>query len=82
MPCNHRKALDLAKAGDWDTAHKMVQPHSDKQSCLIHGYLHRVEGDLSNARYWYRRAGDTMPDNTLDAELNRLYTLIREDQPR
>ena len=45
------KALDLARAGKWDEAHEQVQPHSDRESCLIHAYLHRVEGDLSNARY-------------------------------
>jgi hypothetical protein len=44
---------------------------------LIHAYLHRVEGDLSNAAYWYRQAGETMPDNELDEELARLTGLAR-----
>lgn len=76
MACDHAKALELAKAGKWDEAHRMVQSHSDRISCLIHAYLHRVEGDLSNARYWYRRADESMPDNTLDAELERLQKAI------
>lgn len=38
-------------------------------------YLHREEGDLGNAGYWYRRAGIDMPDNTLQEELERLYRL-------
>lgn len=56
----------------------MVQPYTDTLSCLIHGYLHRVEGDLSNARYWYRRAGEDMPDNSLDREMRRLRDRITD----
>lgn len=70
---HHAKALDFAKNGDWDRAHALIQQHSDRLSCLIHGYLHRVEGDLSNARYWYRRADEAMPDNSLEEEMARLY---------
>ena len=76
MAVDHVKALDLASEGKWDEAHELVQPYSDKISCLIHGYLHRVEGDLGNARYWYNRANAKMPDNTLEEEWKRLYELI------
>ncbi len=77
MGCDHLKALDLAKAGQWDTAHELVQPFYDRKSCLIHGYLHRVEGDTSNARYWYRKAGEAMPSNSLEEELARLFTIVK-----
>lgn len=73
MKCNHKQVLDLAAADDWDTAHRLVQVHADTLSCLIHGYLHRVEGDLGNAAYWYRRGGSDLPTNTLAAEWQRLY---------
>lgn len=76
MKCDHKKVLELAQAGDWDSAHKTVQTHSDKLSCLIHGYLHRVEGDLSNAAYWYGRADARLPNNTLDQEWQRLYGMV------
>ena len=76
MACDHIQALNLAKEGKWDEAHKLVQPYSDDYSCLIHGYLHRVEGDLGNAGYWYRRTGISIPDNTLEEEMDRLYKLI------
>ncbi|WP_024461644.1 hypothetical protein [Marinimicrobium sp. LS-A18] len=66
------KALELAREGDWHGAHDLVQAQDDPLSCLIHGYLHREEGDLGNAGYWYRRAGETLPDNTLDEEWQRL----------
>ena len=78
MGCDHRKALDMAKNGQWDDAHHLVQNHSDKLSCLIHGYLHRIEGDLGNARYWYRRAGAEMPGDPAEDELNRLYGLLED----
>lgn len=79
MPDNHHiHALNLASEGKWDEAHRLIQEHSDARSCLIHGYLHRVEGDLDNAGYWYRRAGETMPENTLQEEVKRLYELMRK----
>jgi hypothetical protein len=76
MGCDHKKALNFAKAGQWSESHELVQKYSDEISCLIHAYLHRVEGDLDNARYWYGQAGTRMPDNTLDAELQRLTGLL------
>lgn len=78
MACDYRKALDLAKSGKWDDAHETVQPFSDPLSCRIHGYLHRVEGDQGNARYWYNRAGMKIPDNSLENELNRLYEILED----
>lgn len=76
MTCDHIRALNLAKEGQWDEAHQLVQSYSDTRSCLVHGYLHRVEGDLSNANYWYQRADEKMPDNSLEEELERLYELM------
>jgi hypothetical protein len=78
MACDYIKVLNLVKEGEWDKAHQLVQPYSDEWSCLIHAYLHRVEGDLSNAKYWYNRAGTKMPDNTLEEELKRLYSLVND----
>lgn len=77
MSQQHEEALESAKAGDWEAAHKQVQPCSDPLSCLIHGYLHREEGDLANAGYWYRRADEALPDNTLEQEWDRLMALAR-----
>ena len=57
MPCDYQKVFQRIDDGDWDGAHQMVQVHSDRYSCLIHGYLHWDEGDLGNSAYWYRRAG-------------------------
>jgi hypothetical protein len=43
--------------GDWDQAHQLAQDVSGADGAWVHAYLHRKEGDLSNARYWYRQAG-------------------------
>ncbi len=64
-------------AGEWQKAHVAVQPYADKLSCLIHAYLHRQEGDLDNAGYWYRRAGETYPENSMQQEMLRLQELLK-----
>jgi hypothetical protein len=52
------KAIDLAIEGQWDTAHRIVQQYeTDRTAAWIHAVLHKIEGDLDNSRYWYRRAG-------------------------
>jgi hypothetical protein len=78
MAGDYRKALELARDDQWDAAHEIVQAHEDRLACLIHGYLHRVEGDLSNAGYWYRQAGEPMPDNTLEEEWERLAGMVAQ----
>ncbi len=78
MECDHLKVLDLAREGSWDESHEIVQQYSDSLSCLIHAYLHRAEGDIGNAKYWYRRAGVDIPNNPLEAELNQLYEMANK----
>ncbi len=51
------EALWRERAGEWDRAHRIVQAEADADSAWVHAYLHRKEGDRSNARYWYARAG-------------------------
>jgi hypothetical protein len=52
------KAIDLATEGHWDSAHRVVQQfEADPTAAWIHAVLHKIEGDLDNSRYWYRRAG-------------------------
>lgn len=52
------RAVDLALAGEWEAAHGVVQQYEDDPAAAwIHAVLHKVEGDLGNSRYWYRRAG-------------------------
>ncbi len=68
----HQQALELVRNNDWEGAHTLIQDYSDDLACVVHGYLHRMEGDLGNARCWYGRAGETMPDNSLEKEYSRI----------
>lgn len=66
------RALWLEKKGDFDGAHAIAQDVDDADGALVHAYLHRKEGDLSNAGYWYRRAGSRPFEQGLDAEWEAL----------
>ena len=69
-------ALWWAAKGRWDEAHKIVQDEDDKDSAWVHAYLHRVEGDLGNAGYWYRQAGKPAASDALDAEWDRISAVL------
>lgn len=58
--------------GDWARAHEVAQGIETADGAWVHAYLHRKEGDLANADYWYRRAGRQRPAVTLDAEWEAL----------
>ncbi|NOQ94950.1 MAG: hypothetical protein GQ547_10005 [Methylophaga sp.] len=75
MAVEHIQALDLVAQGDWEGAHSLIQNYHDELASLVHGYLHREEGDLSNANYWYSRVGQDIPENSLEEEFDRLYQL-------
>ena len=62
------RALWWAAKGNWDAAHKIAQDEDDKDSAWVHAYLHRVEGDLGNAGYWYRLAGKPVATGSLETE--------------
>lgn len=53
---------------DWHKAHALVDSLNDSTACWVHAYLHRKEGDIGNADYWYRRAGKTRPSVSLQQE--------------
>lgn len=74
----HLRALWLAKKGDWDGAHRIVSELTTKTAARIHAHLHRVEGDLSNARYWYGQAGVAPESGTLEAEWDKLVRELIE----
>jgi len=56
------EALSLLRAGDWEAAHRIVQRDEESPlACWAHGIVHLMEGDTSNARYWYREAKREFP---------------------
>jgi len=54
--------------GDWDRAHELAQQDAGRNGAWVHAYLHRKEGDVMNAGYWYSRAGKPEGRGDLDAE--------------
>jgi hypothetical protein len=62
------QALWWQGKGNWAKAHELAQAVDDADGAWVHAHLHRVEGDLGNAGYWYRRAGQPMADGPLEAE--------------
>ena len=54
--------------GNWNKAHGMIDNLEDPTACWVHAYLHRKEGDVWNADYWYRKAGRKRPDVSLEQE--------------
>jgi len=69
-------ALWHAAMGDWDTAHGLVQNEASAEAAWVHAYLHRAEGDLGNAGYWYRRAGKPAAKGPLDEEWDSIAAAL------
>jgi hypothetical protein len=69
-------ALWHAAKGSWDTAHGLVQDGASPEAAWVHAYLHRVEGDLGNAGYWYRRAGKPVAEGSLDEEWDSIAAAL------
>jgi len=71
------KALWWDGKGDWKEAHEHAQQDEGNPACdWVHAYLHRKEGDASNARYWYRRAGKPAASGALEAEWGEIVAAL------
>ena len=70
------KSLWYDGKGDWHKAHEQVDKLTDKNSAWVHAYLHRKEGDIWNADYWYTRAGKSRPLISLEAEWETLVEVF------
>jgi hypothetical protein len=62
----------------WEKAHKLVNDLEDKKASWVHAYLHRKEGDMWNADYWYTRAGRKRPAVSLKEEWEQLVTAFSQ----
>ena len=67
-----RQTLWWDAKGDWDRAHRCAMADESADGAAVHAYLHRKEGDLSNARYWYNRAGVSPTEGALETEWDSL----------
>lgn len=75
-------ALWWEAKGDWAKAHEVAQEHEHDKACAwVHAYLHRVEGDLANAGYWYRQAGHPPATGALKTEWDAIVTSLVQPRP-
>jgi hypothetical protein len=72
------RALWHDARGDWSTAHRIAQDTHDETGFWVHAYLHRKEGDLGNAGYWYRRALKPTATDSLAEEWERIAVALLE----
>jgi hypothetical protein len=73
------RAVRHLEAGEWRAAHALVQKDASTLGCWAHGLVHLIEGDLENAKYWYRRARRPLPHgNTAAAEIAALKATVRQ----
>jgi hypothetical protein len=69
-------ALWWAAKEDWEGAHRLVMDESGKDCAWVHAHLHRIEGDLENARYWYRQAGKPEAQGQLQTEWDAIASAL------
>jgi hypothetical protein len=60
-PAALARAVELLGAGAWQQAHEIVQKEESALAAWLHGIVHILEGDLDNARHWYRKADRVFP---------------------
>ena len=70
------RALWCDATGDWEGAHTLAQDVKTSDGSWVHAYLHRREGDVDNAGYWYRRAGRPAARGDLDVEWREIATAL------
>ncbi|MBS1946764.1 MAG: hypothetical protein JST47_03265 [Bacteroidetes bacterium] len=70
------QSLWLDAKGKWKDAHELVNGLEGAKAYWVHAYLHRKEGDSSNASYWYRRAGRLMPSCMLQKEWEEIVKAL------
>jgi hypothetical protein len=70
------QALWHDATGNWEEAHRLAQDVQGEDGAWVHAYLHRKEGDQSNAGYWYRRAGKRHETGPLDAEWRAIASAL------
>jgi hypothetical protein len=74
------RALWWAVKRDWDKAHGLVQDEQDRDAAWVHAYLHRLEGDLGNAGYWYRQARRPAANGSLETEWDTIAEALLRDR--
>ena len=69
-------AMWHASRDEWDAAHRIVQAEKDADAAWVHAFLHRLRGDLGNARYWYGKAGRDESEQTPEQERTAIIAAL------
>jgi len=72
----HLESLWEDGRGNWDRSHQLIQDLNDTDAAWIHAYLHRKEGDIWNADYWYSRAKRKRPNSSLEEEWEEIVDAL------
>ncbi|MGN6750310.1 MAG: hypothetical protein ACTHJS_17130 [Xanthobacteraceae bacterium] len=72
------QSLWWAAKDDWEKAHRIVMNEHDRDCAWVHAYLHRLEGDLDNAKYWYRQARRKPATHELTSEWTEIVAVLLE----
>jgi hypothetical protein len=70
------RALWHEANGDWEKAHDLLQQDDSAASAWVHAYLHRKEGDISNAAYWYSRARKPVATDGFESEWDQIASSL------
>jgi hypothetical protein len=70
------RSLWWMEKGDWNRAHGLIDDAEGADECWVHAHLHRVEGDLANAGYWYRRAQKPVAMRELETERREIIAAL------
>jgi hypothetical protein len=74
-------AIRHLRKGEWQKAHAIVQSDESVEGCWAHGIVHMLEGDVGNARYWYRRAHRSFPrEYDVGGEIEALVASVKSAQ--
>ena len=73
------RALLCDARGDWDAAHRIAQDDASAEGSWVHAYLHRKEGDLGNAAYWYARSGRPSAHGDLEGEWEKIARFLLKE---
>src|SRR5438552_12039154 len=78
----HLRVLSHLRKNEWNKAHAIVMGMRDKLAFRIHGLVHRIEGDLDNARYWYGRASVPFrKSKSAASEIEEIAALLERRTP-
>ena len=75
-PASHSRDCGGRARDDWTRTHESAQRDEGPDGSWVHAYLHRKEGDLSNAQYWYRRAQRAVGQTSLDGEWESIVSWL------